>query len=214
MSSLDALLAAQPAVVVEAAGHAAVAEFVPAVLEAGVPVVLASIGALAEESLHTRLVAAARKGGTRLLLPSGAIGGIDYLEAARRAGSLRVCYRSRKPPAAWSKELAERGIRLDGLNSELMLFKGSAREAALLFPKNLNVAVTLALAGVGIDATEVEVVADPRVDANTHEIEIESNAGRSRMVFENTPSAINPKTSALAALSIVRMVEADLLASA
>jgi aspartate dehydrogenase len=86
------------------------------------------------------------------------------------------------------------------------LFEGSARDAARSFPQNLNVAMTLALAGAGMDATKVRVLADPRARGNTHEIDIESEAGRARFVFENTPSALNPKTSALTALSIVHAV--------
>jgi aspartate dehydrogenase len=87
-----------------------------------------------------------------------------------------------------------------------VLFEGGAREAALSFPQNLNVAMTLALAGPGVDGIVVRVVADSNAKGNTHEIDIESSAGRARLVFENSPSAANPKTSALTALSIVQVV--------
>ena len=90
---------------------------------------------------------------------------------------------------------------------EILLFEGTAREAALLFPQNLNVALTIALAVGGIDALKVRVVADPNVKRNSHEIEIESAAGRASFFFENTPSATNPKTSAVTALSIVQAVK-------
>ena len=210
VSSIEEMIGARPDLVIEAAGHGAVEALVPQVLRAGIPVLVASIGSLADEELHRSLCEAAAASGAPLLLPSGAIGGIDYVEAVRLAAPLSVRYTSRKPPAAWRDELRERGVSEGGLNGEFVLFEGSAREAARLFPKNLNVAATLALAGTGMDATRVRVVADPRAAGNTHEIEVESAAGRARMVFENTPSQSNPKTSALTALSILRSVGAHL----
>jgi aspartate dehydrogenase len=204
------LISARPKIVIEAAGHAAVAEHVIPVLRAGIPVVLASVGALADDDLRERVMNAAAAGETKLILPGGAVGGIDYVRAVSRSADFRVRYCSRKPVAAWAKELATRGLPVNELDSEVVLFEGSAREAALLFPQNLNVAMTLALAGPGMDAIAVRVVADPNAKGNTHEIDIESAAGSARFVFENSPSAINPKTSALTALSIVQAVREHL----
>lgn len=200
------LIAAKPALVIEAAGHAAVSEHAVAVLEAGIPVVLASVGSLADDDLRIRVQDAAAKGNADLILPGGAVGGVDYLRAVARSTGLTVRYCSRKPIAAWAKELAALGHDPDRIEGEIVLFEGSAREAALSFPQNLNVAMTLALAGPGVDGIAVRVVADPRAGGNTHEIDIESAAGRARLVFENSPSPMNPKTSALAALSIVQAV--------
>ncbi len=200
------LIAARPSLVIEAAGHAAVSEHVVTVLKAGIPVVLASVGSLADDDVRKRVEAAAAKGSTDLILPSGAVGGVDYLRAVARSATLKIRYCSRKPIVAWAKELAERGYALDKIDSEIVLFEGSAREAALSFPQNLNVAMTLALAGPGVEGIAVRVVADPNANANTHEIDIESSAGRARLVFANSPSPTNPKTSALTALSIVQVV--------
>lgn len=213
VASIEEMVAARPDLVIEAAGHGAVQALVPQLLRAGIPVLVASIGSLADDDLHRALREAAAASGAPLLLPSGAIGGIDYVEAAQLAPPVSVRYTSRKPPAAWRDELRERGVSEGGLNGEFVLFEGSAREAARLFPKNLNVAATLALAGVGMDGTRVRVVADPKAAGNTHEIDVDSGAGRARMVFENTPSASNPKTSALTALSILRSVRAHFAAS-
>jgi aspartate dehydrogenase len=200
------MLAWRPELVVEAAGHAAVGTHVVPVLEAGVPVVLASVGALADEALYAQVRGAARKGGAELILPAGAVGGIDYVRTVAHSPGLIVRYCSRKPVAAWTKELASRGVNPTEIADEVVIFEGSARDAALSFPQNLNVALTLALAGTGMDATRVRVVADPRARGNTHEIDVESAAGRARLVFENSPSPMNPKTSALTALSIVEAV--------
>jgi aspartate dehydrogenase len=200
------LIAWRPELVVEAAGHGAVNAHVPPILGAGIPVVLASVGALADESLHARVREAARRGHTDLILPGGAVGGVDYIKSVAHLPDLQVRYCSRKPIAAWTKELAERGIDPAAASGEITLFEGSARDAALSFPQNLNVAMTLALAGAGMDATRVRVVADSRARGNTHEVDVESKAGRARLVFENSPSSSNPKTSALTALSILHAV--------
>lgn len=204
-NTLD-LIAARPNIVIEAAGHSAVAEHVVPVLRAGIPVVLASVGALANDVLRQDVMRAAQAGKTNLIFPSGAIGALDYIRAVSHLTGLRIRYCSRKPVAAWKDELMSRGLTLDTIGSEVVLFEGAAREAALLFPQNLNVAMSLALAGPGIEGVEVRVVADPNVTANTHEIEVESAAGRAALIFNNLPSAENPKTSALTALSIVHAV--------
>ena len=200
------LIAARPLLAVEAAGHAAVSEHVIPLLQAGIPVVLASSGALANDELRCQVTQAAQAGKTRLIFPSGAIGALDYIQAVSHSANFRIRYCSRKPAAAWHDELVSRGLVPDRLDREVVLFEGPAREAALSFPQNLNVAMSLALAGPGIDRVEVRVIADPKVTGNTHEIEVESVAGQAMFIFNNAPSPDNPKTSALTALSIVHAV--------
>jgi aspartate dehydrogenase len=195
-----------PEIVIEAAGHTAVSECVPLLLEDGIPVVLTSVGALADSALEASVRDAERRGRCSLILPGGAIGGIDYLRSVAQLPDVAARYCSRKPIAAWRQEILALGLNPDAASSEIVLFEGSAREAALLFPQNLNVALTVALAIGGMDALKVRVVADPGVERNSHEIEIESGAGRASFVFENIPSATNPKTSAVTALSIVQAV--------
>ena len=113
-------------------------------------------------------------------------------------------YRSRKPPAAWRGSPAEKVADLDKLTQRTVLYKGNAGEAALLYPQNANVAAAVALAGLGFDATEVELVADPDAPGNVHEIEAEGAAGRFAIHLQGKPSRSNPKTSALAAMSVAR----------
>jgi aspartate dehydrogenase len=202
----DELIAARPDLVIEAAGHGAVAEHVAALLQAGIPVVLASVGALADDALRLQVMRAAQAGKTKVIFPSGAIGALDYIRTVSHSANLSIRYCSRKPVAAWQDELIALGFSPDKVDREIVLFEGPAREAALSFPQNLNVAMSLALAGPGIESVQVRVVADPRAAGNTHEIEIASAAGQAALVFNNMPSADNPKTSALTALSIVRAV--------
>jgi aspartate dehydrogenase len=204
VESLGDLLARSPTIVAEVAGQEAVVEYGSGVLRGGVDLLVISIGALAEPKVLQNLEAAARAGGGRILLPAGAIGGIDALAAMRLGGLEMVRYRSRKPPAAWRGSPAEKVAALDTLTSRTVLYRGTAGEAALLYPQNANVAAAVALAGVGFEATEVELVADPQAPGNVHEIEAEGAAGRFAIQLQGKPSRTNPKTSALAALSVAR----------
>ncbi|MBZ9677894.1 aspartate dehydrogenase [Mesorhizobium sp. ES1-1] len=200
VTRLDALIDARPTAVVEAAGQQAVAACVPALLEAGIPTLIASVGALSDPALAARLSEAARIGGARLVLPSGALGGLDYLRAIAVLPDARVRYTSRKPPAAWAAELAAAGLTVD--DRAIVLFEGTPSEAAGRYPKNLNAAFAVAMAA-GAEKVTVLVIADPAASGNTHEIEVESAAGTASFHLVNAPSPDNPKTSALTALSIV-----------
>jgi aspartate dehydrogenase len=204
VETLDDLLEREPRVVAEVAGQQAVTELGPRVLRRGVDLLVISIGALAEPKLLESLRTAAREGSAHLLLPAGAIGGIDSIAAMRLGGLNTVRYRSRKPPAAWRGSPAEKVADLDKLSARTVLYRGTAGEAALLYPQNANVAAAVALAGLGFDATEVELVADPEAPGNVHEIEAEGAAGRFAIQLQGKPSRTNPKTSALAALSVAR----------
>ena len=206
VSDLEGLLAAAPDVVVECAGHSAVAAYGVEVLAAGIDLIVASIGALANDALVDGLRAAAVQSGAQVTVPSGAIGGIDALAGARLSGITEVVYTGRKPPQAWAGSPAEAVVDLSALTVELVFFEGSAREAAQAYPKNANVAATLALAGIGMDATQVRLIADPSATANTHEYAVRSNAVDYTMKLVGKPSPLNPKTSQSTVLSLARAV--------
>jgi aspartate dehydrogenase len=209
VETLDDLLARDPDIVAEVAGQSAVGQYGEAVLRRGADYLVISIGALADAALFERLKSAARDGKARLLLPAGAIGGIDAIAAMRLSGLRAVRYRSVKPPAAWRGSPAEHKVDLDRLTRRTVFYRGAAGEAALKFPQNANVAATLALAGLGFEATQVELVADPAAPGNVHEIEAESAAGHLAIRLEGKPSRHNPKTSALAAFSVARALLND-----
>jgi aspartate dehydrogenase len=199
-------LAEAPEVAVECAGHAAVAEYGPAILRRGIDLIVISIGALADRALHRRLAAAAEEGSSKMILPAGAIAGADGLAAARVGGLSRVTYISRKPPKAWKGTPAERSFDLDRLSGETVLYRGAADEAARLYPQNANVAATIALAGAGWEATEVALVADPEARGNIHHIHAEGAFGALDIEMRGKPLPENPKSSTLAALSLVRAI--------
>jgi aspartate dehydrogenase len=159
-----------PAVAAECASHSAVQAYGADLLLRGIDLVIASIGALTDDALYAELRAAAEKGGAKLILPAGAVPGIDALNAAMIGGLDKVSYVSRKPPAAWKGTPAEAAVQLDALTGPAVFYTGTARNAARDYPKNANVAATVALAGLGFDATEVHMIADPGVQANIHEI--------------------------------------------
>jgi aspartate dehydrogenase len=205
VENVETLMAACPVVVVEAAGQAALRDAAPVLLDAGITVVAASTGALGDPALFGRLEAAARRGGGRLIVPAGALGGLDYLSALRGCAGATIRYTTRKPPAAWRAELTAAGHDPETLAGEVVLFEGGAFEAARLYPRNLNAGLTVALAAAPAPLI-VRVVADPNVSLNTHEIEAESELGSAAMRFANRPSPANPKTSALTAASLAAAV--------
>ena len=195
-----------PPLVVEAAGHGGLAEHGAAVLEAGSDLVIVSAGALADRALYEKLAAAAEKGKAKMLIVAGAIGGVDALAAARQGGLARVRYTSRKPPKAWKGTPAEKLADLAKLTAEKVLYTGRADDAARGYPQNANVCATVALAGAGWDKTEVTLIADPAVEGNVHQIEAEGAFGRMTVEMRGKPLPDNPKTSSLAALSVLRAI--------
>ena len=204
VDNVDEMLAARPNVVAECAGHTALRELGPRVLDAGIPLLVASVGALADPAVEASLRRAAKQGGTRVLLPSGALGALDILAAARLAGLTRVTYESRKAPLAWKGTPAEGLTDLADLTAPATFFTGDAREAALRFPQNANVAAAVALAGAGFEATQVQLVADPAAAGNQHRIAAEGAFGHFEFSVTGRVLPDNPKTSMLAPMSLAR----------
>lgn len=205
-TDIDQLLAQQPDIIVECAGHNAVKEYGCKILANNVSLVISSIGALADSDLYQRLKDASANGKAKIYLPAGAIGGIDALVAAKLGGIDKVTYTMRKPPKAWQGTVAEQVVDLNSLQQAKVIFSGSAGEAATLYPKNTNVTATIALAGLGFENTRVELIADPEICENIHEIAVSGETGRFNIVLAGKPSSYNPKTSALTAFSVTKCV--------
>ncbi len=204
VSDIDLLVAAAPDGIAECTGHGGLRAYGPAVLEQGVGLTVISIGALADQALEIALRRAADASGARVTLPSGAVGGLDLLAAAKLGGLERVVYTSRKKPVAWKGTPAEKAADLDALTEATVFYRGKAREAATAYPQNANVAAAVGLAGIGLDATEVQLSADPAATGNEHRIVAEGKFGRAEFVIQGRTLPDNPKTSMLAALSLAR----------
>lgn len=203
----QALAGAAPDLVIEAAGREAVAEWGEAALTHAPAFAVASTSAFCDEALLARLLACAERNGAQLLIPQGALGGVDALAAAAALDLDSVTHAIVKPPAAWRGTPAQELVDLDALIEPTIFFAGTAREAARRYPQNANVAVITALAGIGLDRTRVELVADPRARRNGHRIRAEGAFGALDVRIENTPLASNPKSSEMTALGLVRLAE-------
>jgi len=192
--------------IADCAGHPALRQHGEAILDRGINLVSVSTGALADAKLYERLVTAARARGSQLRLVSGAIGALDALSAASIGTLTEVTYRGRKPPNGWRGSPAESKLDLDALSEAAVHFSGSARNAALEYPKNANVAASVALAGIGFDDTVVELIADPNIERNVHEIVAEGDFGRLEFRIEGKSLPDNPRSSAITAMSVVREI--------
>lgn len=200
------LLAEEADIVVECAPAAILRDIAEPALARGRTLVVLSAGALLD---NFDLVDLARRQGGRILVPTGALLGLDAVMAAAEGGIGRVHMVTRKPPAGLigAPYLEQHGVSVAGLDGAKRVFAGSAREAARGFPANVNVAAALAMAGIGPDRTTIEIWADPGVDRNIHRIEVEADAARLSMQIENIPSAENPRTGRLTALSVVALLK-------
>ncbi|MGB3067522.1 MAG: aspartate dehydrogenase [Ottowia sp.] len=189
--------------VIETAGHSAVPQYGQQALSQGRDFGLISSGSLADQVLLERLRTAARENDRRLLVLNGAVAAIDAITSAKAAGLQTLCYTGIKPAAAWEGTPAATQFDLGALTAPTVIFEGNAREVALAYPKNANVAATVALAGVGMEDTAVRLIADPQATVNRHRLDGASALGRFEFETEARPSASNPKTSSSTAYSIV-----------
>ena len=197
-------LAQHTDIVIECAPSELLPDIAGPFLAAGKKVVVLSVGALLA---HPELEEAAVRGGGEILVPTGALLGLDAVAAAREGTIHSVRMITRKPPLGLANApyLIQHGIDISNLASPVRVFSGSAREAARGFPANLNVAVALSLAGIGPDRTWLEIWADPQVTRNTHRIEVDSDSAAFGMTIENIPSE-NPKTGLITARSVIALL--------
>src|SRR5690606_32410984 len=197
-----AALAERADVVVECAPAAAFREVAEPALRAGCILMPVSVGQLLE---HADLVDLAARTGARIIVPTGALLGLDAVRAAAEGEIHSVTMVTRKPPGglAGAPYLAQHGIELDGLTEPKKVFEGSARDGARGFPANVNVAAALSLAGIGPDETRLEIWADPSLDRNTHRIEVDADSARFTPGIAHIPSEENPRTGKNTALSVI-----------
>ena len=204
ISSPDELISGAD-IVIECASSDAVREFGLAVLENGKDLMVLSVGAFAEPGILSKFIETATAKNCRIFIPSGAIAGLDGLKSASVAHIRNVALTTTKNPIGLkgAPYIMKNNIDLDSFAEKTLLFEGSAKEAIEAFPANVNVAVSLSLAGIGTENTRVRVFVDPETLRNIHEIEVEGDFGKFTCIIENVPSPDNPRTSYLAALSAI-----------
>ncbi|NLF87202.1 DUF108 domain-containing protein [Candidatus Bathyarchaeota archaeon] len=184
--SVDDLIATKPTVIVEAAGQGAVHQYYDKLVATGAEIIFMSTGALLDHDTSN----------PKVHFPAGAIGGLDAIAAAANAGIDEITLTTRKSPKALGKQITE----------ETVTFEGYAEDAARQFPREMNVAATLALT-VKPTKVKVRVVVDPATTRNTHEINVKWRYGDMQLKFANMPHPDNPHTSALAAWAAIRLLQ-------
>jgi len=215
VETLPALLKLKPDVVVEAASQQAVIDWGETILAKGIDFMVIATGAYGDAKLWQKHIKAAEKSGARLRLPSGAIAGLDGLLAMRLGKLEKVKYTSIKPPHAWTGTPAETEFDLPSIKVPTVIFKGTPADAGRLYPKNANLAVTVALCGAGLDRTDIELVADPTLPPGTNasKLEVVSDSGELNMYRLGRAMPDNPKTGVLTALTmaddLMKMVRAS-----
>ena len=194
-----------PDLAVEMAGQSGLKAHAVQILDKGIPLGIVSVGAFTDEKFATLLHDTAQQNEVKVHILAGAVAGIDGINAASLAGLDKVTYQGRKKPDSWKGSHADELIDYESLEQAEVFFTGSARQAATLFPANSNVAATIALAGVGLDDTKVELIVDPTLEHNIHHITAEGVFGKLEVTMTGLPLAENPKTSSLAAFSALRL---------
>jgi aspartate dehydrogenase len=189
-------------IVVECLPAMAFDEIADATLAAGKGLMVLSVGQLARRE---DLIPAFRAAGQRLIVPTGAILGLDVVRALTRGDvtSARIITRKSPKGLAGAPHFAATGLDVLAIREPTLVFSGTARDAIKGFPANVNVAVALSLAGVGVDRTRCDIWADPGEGANVHEIEIETPGAVAQMTISGRPDPRNPRTSQMTALSAV-----------
>ena len=194
--------------VVEAASQAAAAEILPKVVGRGVDIMLMSVGALVDDKFRASVFEKSKNSGSKIMIPSGAVAGADVLRSASMDDLTAVELTTTKSPGSLRdiQYLKDTDVEIEKIKEPTVIFDGSARDAVRLFPKNINVAATVSILGVGFDRTRIRIILDPHIRSNTHELVIIGAFGKSVCHTDNVPSPDNPRTSHLAALSAISVL--------
>jgi len=210
--NFEEFLDTKPDFVIEAASQEAVRDYSERILSINSELMIMSAGALLDDELRKRIDEMAKRKNLRVYVPSGAIAGLDAIKAARNSKIYRVTLKTTKNPLSLLKApyIVERNINLREIEEAKVIYEGPAEEAVKGFPANINVSASLSLAGIGKKETLVKIVADPKVNKNIHEIEVEGNFGKIYVKTENELHPENPSTSYLAFLSALETLNSAL----
>ncbi len=204
---MGSLLDLDADLVVEAASQDAIRSFGIKIVESGKDLLVMSVGALLDDDLHSRLIQMAKSNKRKIIIPTGAIAGIDALKACSgKISGVKLVTRKRPEALAGAPFFETNKIDIKSIEQNTVLFDGSAVDAVKLFPSNVNVAAILSLAGIGKEQTKVVVIADPSIKTNSHEVTVTGEFGEFRINMDNIPHPQNPGTSYLAVLSAIEAI--------
>lgn len=191
--------------VIEASTQAAAKEVAPKVVARGVDIMIMSVGSLVDDDYRGALFQSAKEHEAKIFIPTGALCGVDGLRSAScdEIDSVELITTKGPKSLADVQYLIDRGVDVSSLKEKTVVYSGPAREAVKIFPKNINVAATVALLGIGFDRTKVTIVLDPEATSNSHELRFEGRFGKAVSHTFNVPEMDNPKTSHLAALAAI-----------
>lgn len=191
--------------VIEASSQQAARDVAPRVVSRGVDMMIMSVGSLVDDDYREALFQKAKEHEAKIFIPTGALCGVDGLRSASEDEILSVTLTTTKGPKSLTgiQYLIDKGIDVEKVKEKMVVYSGPAREAVKIFPKNINVAATVSLLGIGFDRTQVKIVLDPAATSNSHELHVEGNFGKFVAHTYNVPSPDNPKTSYLAVLSAI-----------
>ena len=203
----DAFFGVAPGLVIEAAGQDALRQYGVRAIESGADLLATSIGAFADDLYFSSLTGLAQRLGRRVLLASGALPALDWMQSAALSGNCSAAITQTKPAASWRGTPAEALVDLDHLTEPRCFFQGNAREAAQRFPKSSNITAMLALATAGLDATTVCLIAAPDPGEMHTSIDFDSTAGSLKLDWRGVPSVLNPKTSTDVPLNVIKALK-------
>lgn len=205
-TELDAVLALSPRIVIEVAGVDLFRIAAEPILRSGADLIPLSLAAFTDEAFQARVRAIAAEGRGRVAIPPGSVGSLDALGAALESGLQAVTYRSVKPPHVYKTTVVRDRVDLDGLTERTLVFEGSARDAGRAFPHNCNVTVGVALAGLGLDRTRVELFADPAATRTTHAVLFQADAAQGMVEMTSRPLSEGSDPADMSTFSILRLL--------
>ncbi|MCL1811154.1 MAG: aspartate dehydrogenase [Methanomassiliicoccaceae archaeon] len=191
--------------VIEAASQEAAKEILPKVVARGVDIMIMSVGSLVDDDFRKMIFDKARVSEAKVYIPTGALCGVDGLQSASVDEIDEVELITMKGPKSLLgvEYMMSKGIDVEKITERTVIYSGYAREAVKLFPRNINVAATVSLMGIGFDKTKVVVVVDPEIKSNSHELKVRGRFGEMNCHTYNYPEPDNPRTSHLATLSAI-----------
>jgi aspartate dehydrogenase len=191
-------------IIIECASKGAIKEYGKKIIDSKKDLIVLSVGAFSDEKYLIELQNLSNLNNTKILIPTGAIAGLDSIRSVKKYLNTLTIVTTKNPKSLIGAPYFKSSkIRIDEILKETVLFEGNAVDAIELFPANVNVAVSVALAGIGLVKTQVKIVADPTLSVNKHEIVGEGTFGKIQIVVQNIPSPSNPRTSYLASLSAI-----------